>query len=46
MQLFPPNKTGDQIAQIRAVAEGGLCSKAQKQQDPADALQGSLIFAS
>jgi len=43
---FPPNKTGDQIAQIHAVAEEGLCSMAQEQQDPADTLQGSLIFAS
>lgn len=40
---FSPNKTGDQIAQV---AEGGLCSMAQKQQDPADMLQGSIIFTS
>lgn len=40
----PPNKTGDQIAQTCAVAEGGLCSTPQKQQNPADTLQGSLIF--
>lgn len=41
---FPPNKTGDQIAQICAVAEGGLCSAAQKKQGPADTLQGIFIF--
>lgn len=43
---FPPNKTGDQIAQIWAVAQGGLCSAARKQQGPADTLQGSFIFTS
>lgn len=43
---FPPNKTGDQIAQICAVVEGGLCFAAQKQQGPADTLQGSFIFTS
>lgn len=43
---FSSNKTGDQIAQICAVAEGGLCSMAQKQQDPADTVQGTLIFTS
>lgn len=43
---LPLNKTGDQIAQICAVVEGGLCSAAQKQQGPADTLQGSFIFTS
>lgn len=40
---FPPNKTGDQIAQICAVAEGGLCFAAQKQQGPADTLHFYLF---
>lgn len=40
---FPPNKTGDQTARV---AEEGLCSMTQKQQDPPDMLQGSLIFTS